>query len=577
MAFIFFKSGEELWNLAFDYLSGSNGKSRDYAEAAKLFEKARKSGYKRKGYGPLAYLYYNGLGVEKDPKKAFDLCLIDINNSREISKWGLQTSQYYLAFCYLEGKGTTKNTATAATLFKASADNGHLESHYRYAKLVYKPVGTDMNAFFTARKYMKVAFKGVLSLSASIRENVKKKYHEWFEVLSDEDCKGMRSSAIHQRAYDFQYGNSPYPKDEEESERWYRKAVSMYRNEIATDKTSAYNYALCLYLGHGTAEDKVLAKKMLQKAIAMGDTDAVDQLYKWYPEEKEKEMLSEADAADAPLETLIRTAVHFYDNQNYESAIKYAKKAIEKYNSSDGWAIYGAVSEFGLNPYKKDIYAAAKWYLEAAKCDSKPIEPKLRFLICDFMFKTIVKDDPIYSLHIDNFDSSVYMPYLGKFTAMCIDDGYTAAYRIRGVILYANNDIDNAYADLYKAYSSTKDIYAAKYLGFIHYSDGKYNDHKKAVYYLKEVIDIGFGTRKTLGDICEIVVKCIPGHTQEFRTYLTKGSDYGNGCCKFMLAGYMALGEAGFWRDIQKAKKLFRELVNDPEYGESAAKFLRQL
>ena len=208
---------------------------------------------------------------------------------------------------------------------------------------------------------------------------------------------------------------------------------------------------------------------------------------------------------------------------------------------------------------------------------SKPIEPKLRFLICDFMFKTIVKDDPIYSLHIDNFDSSVYMPYLGKFTAMCIDDGYTAAYRIRGVILYANNDIDNAYADLYKAYSSTKDIYAAKYLGFIHYSDGKYNDHKKAVYYLKEVIDIGFGTRKTLGDICEIVVKCIPGHTQEFRTYLTKGSDYGNGCCKFMLAGYMALGEAGFWRDIQKAKKLFRELVNDPEYGESAAKFLRQL
>ena len=73
MAFIFFKSGEEVWNLAFDYLMGSNGKSRDYGEAAKLFEKARKSGYKRKGYGPLAYLYYNGLGVEKDPKKAFDL------------------------------------------------------------------------------------------------------------------------------------------------------------------------------------------------------------------------------------------------------------------------------------------------------------------------------------------------------------------------------------------------------------------------------------------------------------------------------------------------------------------------
>lgn len=577
MAFDFFKSGEELWTLAFDYLRGSNGKSRDYAESARLFEKARKSGYKKKGYGPLAYLYYNGLGVEKDPKKAFDLCLDDINNNREISKWGLGVSQYYIAFCYLEGKGTSKNTATAARMFKASADKGHVESHYRYAKLAYKPVGTDMDAFFTARKYMQVALKNVSLLHASIRENIKKKYHEWFEVLSDEDCKGMRSYAIHQRAYDFQYGNSPYPKDEEESERWYRKAVSMYRNEIATDKASAYNYALCLYLGHGTAEDKVLAKKMLQKAIAMGDTSAVDQLYKWYPEEKEKELLAEADAAGAPLEALLKAAVHFYDNENYENAIEYAKKAIEKYQSPDGWAIYGAVSEFGLKPYRKNVYSAAKWYLEAAQCPSKPIEPKFRFLICDFMFKTIVKDEPYYHLDENIFDSSVFMPYLGKFTAMCIDDGYTTALRCRGVIYYATNELDDAYADLNKVYSSTKDLYAAKYLGFIHYADGKYNDYKKAAYYFKDVVDRGFGSRKALGDICEMIVKCVSKDTQEFRTYLTKGSDFGNGCCKCMLAGYLGLGEAGFWQDIQKSKQLFRELLDDPEYGESAARVLRSL
>ena len=76
----------------------------------------------------------------------------------------------------------------------------------------------------------------------------------------------------------------------------------------------------------------------------MGDTDAVDQLYKWYPEEKEKEMLAEADAAGAPLETLIRTAVHFYDNHNYESAIKYAHPSGELYFSMAVLAYFIALS-----------------------------------------------------------------------------------------------------------------------------------------------------------------------------------------------------------------------------------------
>lgn len=38
-----------------------------------------------------------------------------------------------------------------------------------------------------------------------------------------------------------------------------------------------------------------------------------------------------------------------------------------KYDSPDGSAIYGAVAEFGLKPYKKDLVFANKWYLNAAK------------------------------------------------------------------------------------------------------------------------------------------------------------------------------------------------------------------
>ncbi len=571
MAFTLFKSGEEIWNMAFDHIKGD----KDYEESIRLFEKARKSGFYKKGYAPLGYLYFNGLGTEKDQKKAYEIYRYDINENRGISSWGLSMSQYYIAFCYMNGQGTAKDTAAARRMFKAAADNGHFESHYRYAKMVYKPVGTDMDAFFTARKYMKVAYDNRGKLQRSIADNIVKAWRDWFETLSDEDCKGMDSAAIHKRAYNFQYGLDSYPVDMEEALRWYRKAVSLYQDEIATNKSSAYNYALCLHGGFGVEKDLEKARQMLKKAAAMGDKDAVDLLYQWYPDEKEKEMLREADAANASHEAIINAAMHCFDKGECETAVLYAKKAIEKYGSPDGWAIYGAVSEYGLKPYRKDIPQAGKYYLSAAKCDTVPTVPKLRSFICDYLFKVVIQDEKEYSF---DPDPSEYLPYLSQFIRVCCDDGNINAIRSRGVMLYQGGEYDMAYDDLYKAFNEAFDIYAAKYLGALHFTVDSYKDMDKAAYYYRILVDRDFGTPLELGLYCRVILSTIHKEdSEEYRRYLKQGAEYDNNFCKFSLGVYYAIGTNGFWKNTAKARELLTDLRNDPEFGENARKALTML
>lgn len=571
MAFTLFKSGEEIWNMAFDHIKTD----KDYEESIRLFEKARRSGYYKNGYAPLGYLYFNGLGTEKDQKKAYDIYRYDINENRGISAWGLSMSQYYIAFCYMNGQGTAKDTAAARRMFKAAADNGYIEANYRYAKMVYKPVGTDMNAFFTARKYMKAAYEKRGKLSRSIADNIVKAWHDWFEVLSDEDCKGMSSFDIHKKAYNFQHGMDSYPEDMEEAQRWYRKAVSLYQTEIATDKASAYNYALCLHAGLGVEKDLEKARQMLKKAAAMGDKDAVDLLYQWYPDEKEKEMVREADAANASHEAIINAAMHYFDKGECETAVRYAKKAIEKYGSPDGWAIYGAVSEYGLKPYRKDIPQAGKYYLSAAKCDTVPTVPKLRFFICDYLFKVVIRDEKEYSF---DPDPSEYLPYLSQFIRVCCDDGNIYAIRSRGVILYQGGEYDSAYEDLSKAFDEAFDIYAAKYLGALHFAVDSYKDMDKAAYYYRILVDRDFGTQLELGLYCRVILSTIHNeNSEEYRRYLKQGAEYDNNFCKFSLGVYYAVGTNGFWKNTTKARELLTDLRNDPEFGESARKALTML
>ena len=101
---------------------------RDYASAKKWFETAINNGYAA-AYANLAYMYYNGLGVKKDGKKAFEL------TKKGVEKEPCANSQYNLGYYYEKGIGTKKDIKKAKEWYKKAADAGSTQAKERLAKL----------------------------------------------------------------------------------------------------------------------------------------------------------------------------------------------------------------------------------------------------------------------------------------------------------------------------------------------------------------------------------------------------------------------------------------------------------
>lgn len=67
-----FKIPDAIYEIGFNYLNGNNGFDKNVKKAVEYFNKAKEYKYSE-AYFSLANCYKNGLGVEKDLNKAFDL------------------------------------------------------------------------------------------------------------------------------------------------------------------------------------------------------------------------------------------------------------------------------------------------------------------------------------------------------------------------------------------------------------------------------------------------------------------------------------------------------------------------
>lgn len=171
---------EDQMNLAYMYLYGTNGVKQDFKEAFKYYELAAKQ-KDPIALNNLGSLYFNGIGTERDIKKALVLF-------ESASALGNDNASLNLAFIYLTGgtKNEERNTK-AMELFQKAADEGNKIAQFMVGYAYYK-------GFVLPQDYQK-AFQSVRA--AAIDDA---KIDEAQMILSDMYAKGEGITQNYQKS-----------------------------------------------------------------------------------------------------------------------------------------------------------------------------------------------------------------------------------------------------------------------------------------------------------------------------------------------------------------------------------------
>ena len=119
------------------YFYGKEGMPINYEEAVKWITLAAERG-DSDGMWRLANCYKDGLGVEKDARKAY---MWFEKSANKQNKFGL----FGLALCYFIGNGVDRNYEEAVKLFRKAADKGHIASLWRLGHCYEYGLGVNKN------------------------------------------------------------------------------------------------------------------------------------------------------------------------------------------------------------------------------------------------------------------------------------------------------------------------------------------------------------------------------------------------------------------------------------------------
>ncbi len=111
-----------------DYETGLNAaQSGDFETAHTLFLEAAEAGLDLAQYN-LGVMYYSGLGVKRDYKKAYEW-------TKKAADQGHVEAQFNMGTLYFNGNGTRRNRDQAFQWYMQAANNGHPESQYNLATM----------------------------------------------------------------------------------------------------------------------------------------------------------------------------------------------------------------------------------------------------------------------------------------------------------------------------------------------------------------------------------------------------------------------------------------------------------
>lgn len=216
----------------------------------------------------LADMYLDGLGVEKDAKKAFQIF-------SKLADEGSHKALNCVAYCYTNGFGVEKNYKNAFELFLKSAERGNFIAQYNVGFCYTEGMGTERDEAKGFEWYTRSALSGSIDATNEIGYcygtgigvcEDKKEAFRWY-------LKGAENGdPIAQNNIGLYYANGYETSvDLMKAFEWYRKAAE-------NDVSGQYVLGKYFYEGYGTKKDIINAVYWLDKAKKGGNTDASELL-----------------------------------------------------------------------------------------------------------------------------------------------------------------------------------------------------------------------------------------------------------------------------------------------------------
>ena len=302
---------------------------KKFSEAFSLWSESAKTG-NAKAISCLAFCYSQGKGTTKSPQKAFEYW-------KTAAELGYPSAQFNLAICYDEGEGVSKDPQKTYEWFKKAAEQGDTTAQYNLGICYEDGVGVSKNPQKAFEWYMKAARQG-------------------------------DSDAQYKIGYCYENGIG-VDENSQEAFRWYLKAAEQ------GDSISQYNVGLYYEDGIEVTKNPQKAFEWYMKAAKQGDSDAqvkvgycyengigVDknshEAFRWY--------LKAAEQGDSISQYNVAL---FYDDgigvsKDQQNAFKWYLKSAEQGYSKAQLKI-GFFYEHGIGT-SKNIAKAFNWYMKAA-------------------------------------------------------------------------------------------------------------------------------------------------------------------------------------------------------------------
>ena len=233
-------------NLAVLYFRGV-GAPRDHAAAVEWLKRSAVQGCVS-AQMDLARVYLEGDGVQ-DPVAA-------VSWLHDLAEGGHRDEQYYLGLMYYDGRGVSRDRATAATWFRRAADQRHHEAEYRLGLLYRDGIGVPQDLGIAA-EWLRRAAAGQHARARFVRDRM---FRTGMLTL-DEPQEQFELADGYFMGYDI-------PQDQDAAAVWFRRAADQGHADAAYRLGDMYDK------GQGVPQDHTEAAKLLRYAADHGHWSA---------------------------------------------------------------------------------------------------------------------------------------------------------------------------------------------------------------------------------------------------------------------------------------------------------------